>query len=91
MAENIAKRIEKADTNGDGLLQQSELEAQAQERADGRRGDRAERMFERFDADEDGALSAEEFAAATEAAAERGDRGRHGERGERGERGPRGE
>jgi len=84
LATRIADRIEKADANGDGLLQQSELQAQADERAEGR-GDRGNRVFERFDEDEDGTLSAEEFAKAAEAAGERGERRPGGERGERGQ------
>lgn len=71
MAERIAGHIEKADTNGDGLLQPDEVGARSEDRS----GPGAERMFERFDADDNGSLSAEEFAQALERMAERGDRG----------------
>ena len=71
MADRIAERIEKADENGDGLLQMEEIQAQM----DGRRGPSPERMFNRFDANEDGTLSAEEFAEAQDRAGRRGPRG----------------
>lgn len=72
MESRIADRIEKADTNGDGLLQADEIAAQMEDR----RGPSPERMFNRLDANEDGSLSAEEYA---EAAERRGDRGRRGD------------
>ena len=72
MANRIADRIERADTNGDGLLQAEELQAQM----DNRRGPSPERMFNRFDADDNGSLSAEEFAAAQDRMQDRGDRAR---------------
>ena len=72
MAERIARHIERADENGDGLLQQSELQAQA----DNRRGGNFDRMFDRLDADEDGVLTAEEFAEARERMHDHGRRGR---------------
>lgn len=75
MADRIAKRIEDADANGDGLLQAEELAAQMEDRMEGRRGG-ADRLFDRFDADENGSLSAEEFADAAERMQGRGDRGR---------------
>lgn len=71
VADRVAERIEKADTNGDGLLQAEEIAAQAQER----RGPGPERMFNRFDADENGSLSAEEFAQAQERMQDHGPRG----------------
>ncbi len=68
-AERAAKMLEQRDANGDGLLQQAELEP---------RTDRTERMFDRLDADDDGAISVEEF----EAIKERRGGGRgHGRRG----------
>lgn len=79
MADRVARQIEKADTNGDGLLQADELAAQM----DDRRGQSPDRLFNRFDVDEDGSLSAEEFADAQERMDRRGDRGaRHGNRGD---------
>ena len=50
-------RFETADTDGDGFLSLAELEAAGQERA----GDRAARMLERMDANDDGKLSADEM------------------------------
>ena len=80
MASRVANRIEKADTNGDGLLQADEIAAQMEDRGQGRRGANPERMFERADADENGSLSAEEFAQAQERMQDRGDRGRRGDK-----------
>lgn len=54
-----AARFEAADTDGDGFLTQAELEAAARERA----GDRAARMLERMDANDDGKLSVDEIKA----------------------------
>ena len=56
---NPPSRFEIADADGDGLLSADELTAMGQQRAE----QRAARMLERFDANEDGALSEEEFAA----------------------------
>ena len=78
MARRIAERIEKADTNGDGLLQADEMAALAEDRRGGRGPDR---MFNRFDADENGSLSADEFAEAQTRMENRGDRGHGGRRG----------
>lgn len=50
-------RFTKADTDGDGKLSFEEATAMAQERA----GKRAEKMFERHDANKDGFLEAEEL------------------------------
>jgi len=50
-------RFEAADTDGDGFLTASELEAADQQRA----GDRAARMMERLDADDDGKLARDEM------------------------------
>lgn len=69
----VARMIDRLDENGDGLLQQAELEAR-------RGGERADRMFARADANDDGSISAEEF----EAAKERGDRRGGGKRGGKG-------
>ncbi|WP_299724641.1 EF-hand domain-containing protein [uncultured Tateyamaria sp.] len=52
-----AARFAAADTDGDGFLTQGELEAAARDRA----ADRATRMLERMDANEDGKLSADEI------------------------------
>ena len=52
-----AVRFAAADADGDGFLTLSELEAAGQERA----GDRAARMLDRMDANDDGKLSAEEM------------------------------
>lgn len=73
MAERATRRLEAADTNGDGLLQQSEIA----EAMDGRRGPNPDRMFDRADADDNGSLSAEEYAAAAERMQDRGGRGRN--------------
>lgn len=51
-----AQMLGDLDTNGDGLLQQAEMQP--------RGGDRLDRMFTRLDADADGAISEAEFAAA---------------------------
>lgn len=69
LADRITKRIERADANGDGVLQMEELRAA---RGEGRSPDR---LFNRFDADENGSLSAEEFAEAQAMMERRGDRG----------------
>ncbi len=73
--ERVAKQIERADTNGDGLLQADEVAAHAPGHAGGRGQDR---MFERADADDNGSLSAEEYADAQSHMQERGDRGPRG-------------
>lgn len=57
-AERAAQMLARLDENGDGLLQQSEMQP--------RGGDRLERMFSRFDTDADGTISADEFEAAKE-------------------------
>lgn len=57
MAAHGAARFNSADADGDGFLTQDELTAQA----DGRRGNRVERMFERRDANSDGKLSLAEM------------------------------
>ncbi|MEM6477407.1 MAG: calcium-binding protein [Pseudomonadota bacterium] len=62
----INRFIERADENGDGLLQQSEI-GPSQARMTAR--------FERIDADGSGGLSEAEMEAAKEARAERGHRG----------------
>lgn len=73
LARRIAKHIERADSNGDGVLQQEELlDARGEGRGEGRG---PERLFERFDSDEDGKLDADEFAEAQERMERRGDRG----------------
>lgn len=73
MAERIANRaermLERRDANGDGLLQQSEL----QEGRDGR-------GFARIDSDEDGFISEAEFDAAREAMKDRRGAFGHGSR-----------
>jgi len=74
-ANRIADRIEKADTNGDGLLQADEI---TEARGD-RRGPNPERMFERVDANDDGMVDAEEYAEMAERMQNRGDRGRRGD------------
>jgi Ca2+-binding EF-hand superfamily protein len=57
-----AKRFADADTNGDGLLSKEELTAASEKRAESRRGNRIDRMFEHKDANNDGLLSQEEMA-----------------------------
>ncbi|WP_296420241.1 EF-hand domain-containing protein [Pseudooctadecabacter sp.] len=74
MANRIARQIEKADANGDGVLQIEEIRDAGGERG-ARRGANPERMFDRVDADENGTLSAEEFAAALERMQDRRPRG----------------
>ena len=61
--DRVARMIERMDENGDGALQADEMKP----RGGGRNMDR---MFDHMDADEDGVLSAEEFAAAQEKMAE---------------------
>ncbi|WP_439154782.1 EF-hand domain-containing protein [Yoonia sp.] len=51
-----AQMLERLDSNGDGLLQQAEMQP--------RGGARLDRMFARLDADADGMISEAEFAAA---------------------------
>ena len=82
MADRIADRIEKIDANGDGVLQLEEMQA----RADDRRGPSPDRMFNRADADDNGSLSAEEFAQAQERMSDRRPRGGHGGHGGHGGR-----
>lgn len=53
-----AQMLERMDTNGDGLLQQAEMQT--------RGGAGLERMFARLDADSDGVISEDEFSAAKE-------------------------
>ncbi|MCY4178755.1 MAG: calcium-binding protein [Litoreibacter sp.] len=57
MAAQAATRFAAADTDGDGLLTKEEISAKAGERA----AKRLDRMFERRDANADGALSLEEM------------------------------
>ena len=57
LAARGADRFDAVDTNDDGLLSQSELEAQSRKRA----ADRAARMIERLDSNGDGQLSQEEL------------------------------
>jgi len=71
MAKRIASRIEAVDANGDGLLQIEEIgqvrgNERAGERGSKRAGRSFERLFERADANDDGTLSAEEYAVAAE-------------------------
>lgn len=70
MAERVATRIERADTNGDGVLQADEI----QSRGEGR-GPNVERMFDRVDANDDGAISEEEYAQLDGGVHQRGERG----------------
>ncbi len=72
MADRIADRIEKADANGDGVLQAEELRAQM----GNRRGANPDRLFNRFDADDNGSLSAQEYAAVLDRMQDRRDHGR---------------
>lgn len=70
-ADRVARMLSRFDDNGDGLLQQDEMPARAE--------NRAARMFDRFDADGDGTISAEEFDAAEMRMGERHGQGRgHG-------------
>lgn len=55
-------RFAKADTNGDGLLDKSEMMSARAARG----GERSERMLKKYDADGSGALDAEELAKAAE-------------------------
>ena len=72
-AERTARMLERLDTNGDGLLQQTEMQP---------RGDRAGKMFERMDTDGDGGISEAEFDAARARLMERrGERHGQGDRG----------
>ena len=69
-ADRAAQMLERLDANGDGLLQQSEMQP--------RGGAGMERMFSRLDSNEDGTITEAEFAAAKERFGERRG-GRHGE------------
>ena len=84
-AEHAATMFERFDVNSDGVIDEGDREA------------RAEQRFERLDADSDGAISPEEFSAVHERRGEmRENRGRRGEmrgehaEGHRGLRGKRG-
>lgn len=57
MVAHTAVRFSEVDTDGDGFLSLEEVSA----KAEGRRAKRAERMFERRDANADGKLSVEEM------------------------------
>ncbi len=95
-----AERFIAMDTDGDGLVTPAELVAERQQRAE----ERAAQRMARIDTNEDGALSLEEMAAASEARFARMDRDdngsleprelrqgfRDGDRGERGGRDGRG-
>jgi Ca2+-binding EF-hand superfamily protein len=81
-ADRVAEQIEKADTNGDGLLQADEFAARTENHREGRGGCGPSRMFERADADDNGSLSAEEFAKAQSHMIDRGGRRPHGQRGD---------
>jgi Ca2+-binding EF-hand superfamily protein len=68
MTARLAERLARIDDSGDGEIQMEEMQARAPASV---------HFFDMFDADNDGAISAEEFAAAEEQMAEmRGDRGR---------------
>ena len=54
-------RFEAADTNGDGKLSAEEMTAAAQARKAERMAKRSARMIEKFDANDDGALSLDEM------------------------------
>ena len=71
-ADRAAQMLERLDDNGDGLLQQSEMQP--------RGGAGMERMFSRLDVDENGIISAAEFEAAKERMGRRHGEG-HGPRG----------
>ena len=58
----MAERFAAADADGDGNLTAEEIVAMAEGRRADRMAERAERMIARFDANEDGVLSAEELA-----------------------------
>lgn len=77
-AERAAEQFARLDADGDGALSQDALQAR---RGGGNRG---ERMIERFDADNSGGISAEEFETAQaqfqERRGERGGRDRGGKR-----------
>ncbi len=81
-AERVARMLDRLDSDGDGLLQRSELEAG---RGGPRGGGGLERFIARADTDGDGALSEAEFDAARERMADRrGGPGPHGPRGPHG-------
>ena len=78
MAERIARMVERFDDNDDGMLQADEMGRDGAQRG-------GDRMFSRADANNDGSLSAEEYADAQTRMAERGDRGERGGRDGHGE------
>lgn len=72
MEAHRAARLAAADANGDGSITRDELLAQIKSGADDRMSRRVDRMLDRLDANNDGALSQTELTAAAE---KRGGRG----------------
>lgn len=62
------------DANGDGMLQQEELEAYILERIKAMAAEQSGRMIERLDSDSDGMVSADELGSKMGGSARRGDR-----------------
>lgn len=58
-----AERFSEADTSGDGFLSKEEMTAFRDAKREERREGRRDKRFERLDANEDGLISADEYAA----------------------------
>ena len=59
LVDRATRLIERADTDGDGMISQAEMEAAQEDR--GRRGEPGARFFRLFDDNEDGVVTKDEF------------------------------
>lgn len=81
ISEHTKKMMEKLDTDGNGSLSKTEIEARENSQGQGKGKDRGrnfEKMFDRVDANDDGKITEDEFAAMGERGHKGGERGGQG-------------